>query len=108
MFGGTRFSTAPIERAAAGASSAIDAVAGTSAAIRALSAVGEGSQRELGAGITAAALPQGSDADRVMMKTEAQGQVMGGAPLEPRNGDSGCNTSSMLEALLPQPPVKEF
>ena len=110
ILGGSRFDTAPIERAAAGASSAMDAVAGTSAAIRALSAVGEGAQqREIGAGLSATALPKGADADRLMMKTESRSLVMGAAaPTEPRTGDSGCDTSSMLEALLPDPAVKEF
>lgn len=104
---GTPFTGAPIERAAAGASSAMDAVAGTSAAIRALSAVGDASaSRDLAGGLTAAGMQQGKDADRVMLQTENRGQVMGAA--QPRNGDSGCSTSSVLEALLPSPPVKEL
>lgn len=107
MLDGTRLTSAPIERAAAGASSAMDAVADTSAAIRALSAVGEAPQRDLAGGITAAALPQGSDADRMVLRSESRSQVMGTAG-EPRTGDQGCGTSSMLEALLPEPPVKEF
>lgn len=105
---GTPLTGAPIEHAAAGASSAMDAVAGTSAAIRALSAVGDPSpSRELGRGISAAALAQAADGDRVMRQTENRGQVMG-ANATPRQGDSGCSTSSVLEALLPGPPVKEL
>lgn len=105
---GTPFTGAPVERAAVGASSAMDAVAGTSAAIRALSAVGEASaSRDLAGGLTAAGLQQGKkDADRVLLQTETRGQVMGAA--QPRNGDSGCSTSSVLEALLPSAPVKEL
>jgi hypothetical protein len=110
MLDGPRFTTAPIERAAAGASSAMDAVAGTSAAIRALSAVGDAAAtapRDRAGGITAAALPAGQDVDRAVVKAEGRGQVMG-VPAEPRTGDAGCATSSMLEALLPDAPVKEF
>ena len=74
---GTRFiGHAPIERAAAGASSAMDAVAGTSAAIRALSTV---PQRDL----------------------DVSGNLRSfSAPALPVGADS--------EALLPEPPVKEF
>lgn len=117
----SRYTGAPIERAAAGASSAIDAVAGTSAAIRALSAVGDAPQSgELAAGLTAAALPKGSEADRVMVTTHGGAPVMGGTgPCEARPVDTECGVTSrrcgcaspsqsMLEAFLPEPPVKEF
>jgi hypothetical protein len=122
MLDGTRFmNTAPIEQAAAGASSAMGAVAGTSAAIRALSAVGTAPQRDRDSsgvmGIAATALPSsGAASDRVLMQTESRAQVMGGATGEARNASTGCSSTSplrcgcesMLDAFLPEPPVKEF
>jgi hypothetical protein len=122
MLDGTRFlGAAPIERAAAGASTAMDAVAGTSAAIRALSAVGATQQRgerDVGGvmGIAATALPNGPDPGRLLLQADSPPPVMGGAAGEARNASAGCSATSslrcgcqtMLDAFLPEPPVKEF
>lgn len=101
----TRFNTAPIQDVAASASSAMDAVAGTSAAVRALSAVNGAPLRDVSIGGTE--LPQSPDTDRLLQvqQTESRSQVMGAAG-EIRNGSSGCKT--VLEAFLPDPPVNEF
>jgi hypothetical protein len=114
MLEGTRFVGAPIERAAAGASSAVDAVAGTSAAIRALGAVGDTPQADRSVGI-AAALPTATDGDGALVAADTRSPVMGAASAEMRTGAAGCGASSlrcgcqsMLEAFLPEAPVKEF
>ncbi|MGH8517417.1 MAG: hypothetical protein ACREUE_08145, partial [Panacagrimonas sp.] len=72
-------------------------------------AVSSAPQREVGGGGMKATtiLPQAPDTDPLLrlQQTDSRSQVMGSAG-EIRNGNAGCKT--VLEAFLPERPVKEF